>query len=85
MRKKMRGKFADAFAYDWKGAGLEAEARRLLTLQQAVRGLGDAGMSSKATAEAATKLIADVQRALKTYDSSTHDAPRKWRHWNGTW
>jgi len=45
--KRMRTKFADAFSSHWKCAGLEAEARRLLSLQQAVRELGEAGMAGK--------------------------------------
>jgi hypothetical protein len=77
IKRHVRRRFSKAFSHDWKGAGLEAEARRLLTLQEAVRGLGKAGMTGKATAVAAAKLISDVQSGLKAYDASAQDAPDK--------
>jgi hypothetical protein len=77
IKRHVRRRFSKAFSHDWKGAGLEAEARRLLTLKEAVRGLGKAGMTGKATAVAAAKLISDVQSGLKAYDASAQDAPDK--------
>jgi hypothetical protein len=77
IREHVRRKFAHAFPTDWKQVGLEAEARRLRSIQEAVRGLGKAGLSGKTTADAIVHLLSDVQHELRAYDNSAQDSTDK--------